>query len=66
MSMPLNRPWQITNAYQLLIDKHLNDLVTGKTDVMLEIADFAEQLFIHPIHLSNTIKEATGQSACGI
>ncbi|SEJ75563.1 Helix-turn-helix domain-containing protein [Dyadobacter sp. SG02] len=33
---------------------------------MWDIDDFAEQLCIHPIHLSNTIKNHTGISACGI
>jgi len=33
---------------------------------MLEIEDFAEQLHIHPTHLSNTIKEQAGTSPCGL
>lgn len=33
---------------------------------MFEIEELAEKLFIHPRHLSNTIKGITGQSACGI
>ncbi len=31
---------------------------------MLEIRDFADQLHIHPTHLSNTIKLTTGHSPC--
>lgn len=33
---------------------------------MYEIEDFAKLLFVHPTHLSNTIKEITGISACGV
>jgi len=60
------RPNQILSAYDALIDAHLDDLVNNRADRMLEIEEFAGQLFIHPVHLSNTIKEVTGESACGI
>jgi AraC family transcriptional regulator, regulatory protein of adaptative response / methylphosphotriester-DNA alkyltransferase methyltransferase len=46
------------------LDKHLKDIVSGKADEMFEINDFAKILYIHPTHLSNTIKLATGKSAC--
>jgi len=61
-----SRPQQITASYQKLIDTHLNDLISHRTEAMLEIEDFAEKLFIHPTHLSNTIHDVTGQSACGL
>lgn len=60
------RPTQIKEQYCLLIDHHLNDLVNGLADNMFEIEDFARLMFIHPTHLSNTIKEVTGTSPCGI
>lgn len=31
---------------------------------MMEIKEIANQLHIHPTHLSNTIKKETGESAC--
>ena len=33
---------------------------------MYEIEQFAALLFVSPVHLSNTIREVTGNSACGI
>lgn len=61
-----NRPEQITKDYINLIDSHLEDLVQGRADEMFEIENFAEKLFIHPTHLSNTIKQTTGGSPCDI
>jgi AraC-like DNA-binding protein len=57
---------QLKDQYVSLIDRHLQDLVHNKAEDMHEIEDFARQMFIHPIHLSNTIKAATGESACSI
>lgn len=62
----MNRPAQIQQQYIHLIDEHLDALVKGKAENMLEVGDFASRMFIHPTHLSNTIKETTGQSACGV
>jgi hypothetical protein len=32
----------------------------------MEKKDFAGMLYIHPLHLSNTIKEITGQITCNL
>jgi AraC family transcriptional regulator, regulatory protein of adaptative response / methylphosphotriester-DNA alkyltransferase methyltransferase len=32
----------------------------------MEKKDFEGMLYIHPIHLSNTIKEVTGQYTCNL
>ena len=60
------RAEQLTEQYIQCIDRHLDDLVHGREADMFEIENFAELLFVHPTHLSNTIKEVTGISACGI
>jgi len=60
------RPEQIKEHYLQLIDQHLDELVHGKVTDMLEIEDFADLMFIHPTHLSNTIKEISGSSPCGL
>lgn len=60
------RPEQLKESFCHLIDRHLKDLVDGRAEEMFEIEDFAAQMFIHPVHLSNTIKEVTGGSACDI
>jgi AraC-like DNA-binding protein len=62
----INRPEQIRHTYAELIDAHLHDLVNGDAGEMFEIEHFAALMFIHPTHLSNTIKAVTGVSACEI
>ena len=66
MANALTRPEQLEDEYIRLIDQHLIDLVDHNATEMHEIEDFAALLFIHPIHLSNTIKDFTGVSACEI
>jgi len=48
------------------LDKHLQEIVSGQTDIYYEIHDLAEILHIHPTHLSNTSKQTTGKSPCDI
>jgi AraC-like DNA-binding protein len=60
------RPEQLNELFVELIDQHLDDLIKGKVGDMFEIENFASLLFIHPTHLSNTIKETTGNSPCGV
>lgn len=60
----LNRQHEITADFLQEVDNHLTDILSGKKDQMFEIRDFAALLYIHPIHLSNTIKSATGYSPC--
>lgn len=62
----MNRPAQIMETYEQLIDQHLRDLLDGMVTEMFEIEDFAERMFIHPTHLSNVIKEISGTSACAV
>ena len=60
----LARQHEITADYQRLVTAHVADVVAGRATEMLEIRDFAGMLFIHPTHLSNTIKLTTGQPPC--
>jgi AraC-like DNA-binding protein len=62
----MSRPEQIVRDYRHLIDRHLQALVKGEAEQMYEIEDFARELHIHPTHLSNTVFEVEGTSACGI
>lgn len=64
MKKELSRPEEITSEFLMALDNHLADILQGKAEVMLEIKHIADQLNIHPTHLSNTIKLATGKSAC--
>ena len=58
------RKKEIAQQYLAVLSKYIQDLKEGKTDEVLEIRDFAGMLHIHPVHLSHTIKEVTGQSSC--
>jgi AraC family transcriptional regulator, regulatory protein of adaptative response / methylphosphotriester-DNA alkyltransferase methyltransferase len=58
------RSQEIVHDYLAALNSHLTDLKNGRTDVALQIQDFAAFLHIHPVHLSNTVKEVTGKSTC--
>src|SRR5690349_11205811 len=62
----MNRAREIVETFRMLIDEHLSDLETGSATEMYEIEKFADLMFMHPTHLSNIIKEVTGQSPCGV
>lgn len=60
----LARQHEITADFLKEIDKHLDDLMHNRVTDMFEIRDLAGKLFIHPTHLSNTIKLTTGKAPC--
>ena len=60
------RQKEIVHQYEAELDKHMLELKAGGVEVMLEISDFARILHIHPVHLSNTVKEVTGRSSCDL
>jgi AraC-like DNA-binding protein len=60
------RKKEIVNAYLARLDEHIQQLKEGKAERALEVRDLAAMLHVHPVHLSNTIKEVTGQSACDL
>jgi len=62
----MKRPEEITKQFLLELDKHMLDLKTGKAESSFEVQDIASLLHIHPIHLSNTIKEKLKRSPCDI
>ncbi len=60
----LARQHEITIEYINLIDRHLQDVLSGSATEMFEIRDIAREMHIHPTHLSNTIKLVTGKHPC--
>lgn len=60
------RKKEILQQYTAALDKHILELKAGQVEVMYEIRDLANLLHIHPVHLTNTIKEVTGKSACDL
>ena len=61
---PSVRQKEIVRQYLRVLDEHIDQLKSGNAVRALEIRDFASLLHVHPVHLSNTIKEVTGQSSC--
>ena len=55
---------EIVQQYLKVLDDHIDQLKNGKAIRALEIRDFAAIMHVHPVHLSNTIKDVTGQSSC--
>ena len=60
------RQKELAAQYLRRLDAHIQELKEGKADRALEIRDFAALLHVHPVHLSTTIKVATGQSTCDL
>lgn len=61
-----SRKKEIASDYLARLDEHIQQLKEGKAERALEIREFATMLHVHPVHLSNTIKEVTGQSTCSL
>jgi len=55
---------EITRDYLKFLDEHIAAIVLGSETEMLHINEIAQRLFISPVHLSNTIKLATGHHPC--
>lgn len=58
------RQKEIYGQYLQQLDIHMQDLKEGKAERALEIRELAALLHVHPVHLSNTVKEVTGKSTC--
>lgn len=58
------RQHEITADFLAILDRHLSDLLAGRVIDMYEIRDVAEEMNIHPTHLSNTIRLTTGYAPC--
>lgn len=53
----LKRPEEITKEFLYILDNHLDKIINGEEEEYLGIKDLANIMNIHPVHLSNTIKE---------
>lgn len=58
------RQKQIFQQYVAELDKHIEDLKDGKATRAFQIKELAALLHVHPVHLSNTVKDVTGRSTC--
>ena len=60
------RKIEIANQFLFVLDKHLTELKTGQVQKSIELNEIAEQLFIVPNHMSDTVSEVLGKSPCEI
>jgi len=60
------RKKELATQYIAELDIHIKELKEGKVERAFEIRDLAQILHVHPVHLSNTIKEVTGRSTCDL
>jgi len=54
----------ITNRYFELLDSHLDDLISGRTDLMFELQDIAGILCVSQKHLIKIIQSTRGNHPC--
>ncbi len=62
----LTRKEEITKQFYQLADEHIADLLQSRAQRRFHAKDFGSLLFIHPRHLTNTIKLTMGKSPCDI
>lgn len=60
----LARKDEITTDFLKIYHAHLDELFAGKAPHRMTSSGFAEKLFVHPVHLTNTLKLTTGKSPC--
>ncbi|MFT3826225.1 MAG: AraC family transcriptional regulator [Chitinophagaceae bacterium] len=58
------RQQEIMHEFLTVLDRHLEDILSGRAEDMYHIKDVAKEMHIHPTHLSNTVKEVTGKAPC--
>lgn len=60
----LSRKDEIAANFVHLAEQHLADLMSGQVTKRFHASDFASKLFIHPRHLTTTLKLAINTSVC--
>ena len=64
MSKKVSRNTEITEQFLQLVQQNLRDMYAGKAEKRFHAQDFAAEMFLSKIHLSNTIHLTTGKSPC--
>jgi AraC-like DNA-binding protein len=62
----LSRKDEITADFMKLVDDHIEELMSGKATRRFHTQDFGAKLFIHPRHLTNTLKLTLDTSVCEV
>lgn len=58
------RSREITENYFHFLDQHIDDVISGKAMVFMEINQIASELFISHKHLTDTVQQETGNHPC--
>ena len=61
-----SRKKEIVKEFITILDGNIAALKAGTADYVFGIKDYASMLHVHPVHLTNTIKEVTGFSTCDL
>lgn len=60
----IKRGSEITESYFQFLDKHIDDVVSGRVDEFKEINQIASELFVSHKHLTDTIQKEMGRHPC--
>lgn len=58
------RASEITQRYLELIDRHIEDVVSGRTAELMQLSEIAGQLAVSHKHLTDTVQKTTGHHPC--
>lgn len=60
----VSRQAEIVARFQQALNSHLDDFLAGRVEQLHTLTEIAASLCLHPGHLSQVIKAATGHHAC--
>ncbi|MBB4805278.1 AraC-like DNA-binding protein [Chryseobacterium defluvii] len=60
----LKRSEEITGRYFLLLDQHIQDVISGNALEFMELNEIADKLAVSHKHLTDTIKKEKGNHPC--
>jgi AraC-like DNA-binding protein len=59
-----NRQEEITDLFLQVMNKHLDDLVAGRSEKLISLKEIASEMCLHPVHVTNVVKLHTGHHPC--
>lgn len=59
-----SRSTKITQQYFVFLDRHIDDVISGRVSEFLEINQVASQLAVSHTHLTDTIQKEMGNHPC--
>lgn len=59
-----SRSKEITESYFQFMNRHVDDVVSGRVEEFLEINQIASELFVSHKHLTDSVQKETGHHPC--